>query len=99
MWKRSLVLCLLFATGCAKAPSSPPPRSDSTTRAASVAEDAQAKQPSTSKSGEPLRQQVGRAVETLRAKRFSGLLHFENESERVFVSASPAPRGVDAGDA
>jgi hypothetical protein len=96
MWKRSLVLPLLLAAGCVKAPSSPPSRPDSTTRGASHA---QAKRPATSRSAEPLRQQVGRAVETLHAKRFSGLLHFENESERVFVSASPAARGVDAGDA
>ena len=96
MWKRSLVLPLLLAAGCVKAPSSPPSRPDSTTRGASHA---QAKRPATSRSAEPLRQQVGRAVEALHAKRFSGLLHFENESERVFVSASPAPRGVDAGEA
>jgi hypothetical protein len=44
---------------------------------------------------EPLSRQVARAAEKLHGKRFSGLLHFENESDAVFVSAAPATPRVD----
>jgi len=60
----------------------------------------QVQQPSTApKLNEPLRQQVSRASEELHGKRFSGLLHFENESDELFVSAKPSARDVDGGDA
>ena len=101
MWKRALVLSVLLAAGCAKAPAPlPVPRSDSASDDARRTDHGPAKSPTSSRSpAEPVREQVARAIETLHAQRFSGLLHFESASERVFVSANPAPRGVDAGDA
>ena len=96
MSKRLLVLCLALVAGCAK-PGTAPTRSGPASTAGSS--ESHVPQPATApKSNEPLRQQVSRASEELHGKRFSGLLHFENPSDELFVSAKPPARGVDAGD-
>ena len=95
MWKRSLVLSLAVAAGCAK-PGAAPTRPQSSSPV--QVPEGPAGQPSTAPK-EPLRQQVSRASEELHGKRFSGLLHFENESDELFVSAKPSAPDVDAGHA
>jgi hypothetical protein len=97
MWKRSLVLSLALVAGCAKPGAAP---RQSAPPSISKSNEPEVQPPSTApKSNEPLRQQVSRASEELHGKRFSGLLHFENESDVLFVSARPSARDVDAGDA
>jgi hypothetical protein len=95
MWKRSLVLPTLFVlAACATSDKSSGQFPSDSTEQSSTS-------PATApKANEPLRQQLGRASERLHGKRFSGLLHFENESDEVFVSAGTAPRPlVKAGEA
>ncbi len=98
MWKRSLALTLILFAGCAKPAAAPLPQTAPTSAGAS--HESQARQPATAtKPNEPLRQQVSRASEELHGKRFSGLLHFENASDKLFVSATPAVLSVSADDA
>ena len=99
MWKRSLAVILTLLVGCAK-PGMVPPSPQTATTSTAPSSDPQGRHPSTAtKPNEPLRQQVSRASEELHGKRFSGLLHFENKSDKLFVAAAPAVQGVNADDA
>lgn len=89
MRQRSVVFLFLLLAGCASSASSPSPSSS----AARAAPASQPNPPSTRSQREPLSKQLARVAEQVHGKRFSTLLHFEDPSDALFVSAAPsAPR-------
>lgn len=89
MWQQWAVVIFLLVAGCAtkSSPASSSPANNQTQS-----------QQRPSSSNEPLSKQVARVSEKLHGQRFSGLLHFENESDALFVSAEPSPPRVETGE-
>ncbi len=96
MWKRSAVWALLLLAGCAS--SRPTPSSPTSSSSAPSSSSDPSSQPTTA-STEPLIRQLTRASEQLHGKRLSELLHFENKTDQLFVSAAPSKARIDTGAA
>ncbi|MGB7158200.1 MAG: hypothetical protein WBD40_09050 [Tepidisphaeraceae bacterium] len=81
--------CAAALPGCAQRRKSPAPSPSPTTQPTSQPQGDPAPP-------EPISRQLPRTSEPLRGKRFSGLTHFERDSDALFASAKPSAPRIDA---